>query len=848
MYTNKTKVWLVALAASFVGLSACNNEDMPEKTETQNQNNEYVIVEGTGERVTLEFSGETELDAFNTQDESARYAIATTPSDPRIKPVINLDDEVGPGKAKTLLIRLVDKNAPDKITELIIPADKLTFSGTQGKYTFDFKVEVNLQEGQSFASGEWYISGVYGATAGATDPRVFVHNADKARLYTSDDSKVELTDVSLVIPWTRVYTKANPSATAQADVNKASMDPLPSTLGRNFDLRLKPDGVLMRIRPVSNIIEHTLITGIRLKSQDLIMGTHTYEKPTSVSLDDLTNGAYPKVSSVSQYSGVDLTRTDKYQAAQNVALGKILPRGDYGNIELFAWGFPVEGAENDPSKVTGAWIVSQGYNHPSRGGSRWTPSREVVDDGTSDGDVTDRDPKDMRFFTANAQQGIQPEYISAKWGARKLYQTVKKQKYERGKVYLMLPRLESDLQITERYTHVQDPASGNRYSVIEIHNPTLRDINLNDYGLARVAVTGYDDAVNPVLWSGTFGTTSRPKTDYTLGKIYAFPNVTTQFCGGGKLEDNDTPFENIETFATALVLPFTSLHTSANIGMTIQGTKSMYGPTDKAAPQYNIVGSANMPEYQGQYVDYTALLGGTTPYDVTGARPNILAPGQTMIILSGGYLDRSKFASASGNKTTDNIPTFFADIKKGIQTGFCKYVVAMNNAKDENAAPMSPDAGVTSFGNYDIPLLFKRRPMPNGTAGFYYQLLDGMWMNKTFAWYFGLERNGTEYFNEAAYDIQLSSALPYYGIVSQYIKAKNRKTNGEHAGLWEKRSPSDLFNMPIVTEWSVGRMTCAQDYAVGQADNFTNFGVRLFKDQTTRRDPANYVIKWTAKK
>lgn len=847
MYTNKTKVWLVALAASFVGLSACNNEDLPEKSETTNS--EYVIVEGTGERITLDLSGQADLEAFGIQSEEARYAIANKSEDPRTTPVINLDDEVGPGNAKRLLLRLVNKAEPNKITEIDVPKEKLLFEGKEGAYTFNLKVELNLQEGQSFESGEWYLSGIYGAAQTSTDPRVFDHPATKATLYASDDTKKELTDVSLVIPWTRIYTKASPHPTAKADVNKASLDKLPATLGRNFELKLKPDGVLMRIRPVSNVIEHVLITGIRLRTQELVMGKHTYEKPASVTAEELTQGARPKVTTVSQYTGIELERINKYQAAQSSSAGKILRRGDYANIELFAWGFPVEGAELDPSKVTGAWIVSQGYNPKDTEASRWTPMAEVIDNGTSSGTVRKRAPEDMRFFTANGNQGIQPEYISSRWGARKLYQLVQKQKYERGKIYLMLPRIESDLQIMERYTHVQDPTSGQRYSVIEIHNPTLRNIDLNEYGIARIAVTGYDNATSPVLWEATFGTTSRPKTDYTMGTIYAFPNVSTPFSAGSRLNDNDIPFENIETFASALVLPFSRKYNSASIGMTIQGSGTMWSdPTiRKDVPQHNVVGSSDMSSYTAQYLDYTTKLGGTTAYDITGATPNILAPGQTMIILSGGYLDASKFTDVSSNKTADNIPTFFADIKKGIRTGFCKYVVAMNNAKDEGAMPLSPDAGVTSFGNYDIPLLFKRRPMPNGSTGFYYQLLDGMWMNKSLAWYFGLERNDKKY-NEAAYDVQLNSTLPHFGIVSQYIKAKNRNLNGEHAGLWEKRTPSDLFNMPIVTEWSAGRMTCAQDYAVGQADNFTSFGVRLFQDQTTPRNPANYVVKWSAKK
>lgn len=849
MYTFMNKRnWLVALMGAALALSSCSKEDLVSEQEAI-QNSEYKIVEGTGERVTLEISGETDLGDFGAAADGLRYKLSTDFDNLAAVPVINLDEQVGKGKARKLLVRLVEKSEPSKITELIVGADKLEFAGTQGQYTFKLNVEVNLQEGQSFATGEWYISGVYGSTN--TNPSVFTHNPTDAKFFTIGTNTVEMPGVSLVIPWTRIYTKAQPSIddtdkSLDKGVGATAMGQLGPKLGRNFGLKLKPDGVMLRVRPVSNILDNVLITTIRMRTQELVMGTHTYEKPTTVDLADLTGGAYPAVTSVSSTSDADLEVMDKYQGVATHAQGYIVPAGDYGRLEMFVWGFPKAGVETDESKRTAIWVVSQGFRT-----TRWNSQTKVVDDKTSDGTIEPRAAEDVKFFTNNTNQGIQAQYISERWGQRQLYQKVKKQAFKRGNLYLLLPRVESDLQITERYSHVQDAATGTRYGVIEIYNPTLREIDLNEYGLARVALTGYDNATVPTL--GDFLRNTQPSatdagrfTNINIGEMYAFPVVTEPYHNPAVTKEasftKNTPLPdaNASRLASALVLPLTGKYSSASVGMYINGSAAMYpSPTHAEAPKTVVTGSTDKSDYPARYTDYTTALGGAQAYDTSGGRPNILAPGQTMIILTNGYLNSASFTDVASNKNASNIPTFFADIKKAVDMGYCKYVVAMNNAKSEAAAPLSADAGVMTLGSYDIPLLLKRKTT-TGT-GFYYQLIDGLWSNRPLGAYFGYGSGGKN--SDEIYAVQLA-ANKEYGIISQYIKAKNR-TN---AGLWEKRTPSHLFNSPVITEYSTGRMTAAQDYSVDDADNFTNFGVRLFEEQRTARNPQNYVVKWRTTK
>lgn len=867
MYTaiNK-KLYFVAWATSLLVALSCSREEEPSRVEPASS--KYEIVVGTGERVRLELVGKTDFSAFALQDDVARYALSTKPSEPRTAPLINLDAQVGEGKARKMLVRLVNREEPSKITEVIVGPDELLFEGKEGEYSFKLNLEVNLQEGQSFSSGEWYLSAIYNST-NTDDPSVFVHNPTDAKFFTTAASRVEMPGVSLVIPWTRVYTKASPSSDdKEQDIKKgvgaAVMGQLSPQLGRNLSLRLKPDGVMLRVRPVSNVIEDILITRIRLRTQELVMGTHSYKKPTVVSVDDLTNGAFPEVTSVSSTAEVDLGHYDKSQADVRHTPGYVLPSGDYGRLEMLVWGFPKVGAESDPNLGTYAWVEARGYlSKRAADGTIWSSQTQVIDDGTSDGTIVNRAEADVRFFSNGNNQGIQAQYVSERWGERVLYQKIKKQTLKRGSLYLILPRVESDLQITERYSLLQDPSTGRRYGVIEIHNPTLRDIDLNEYGLTRIAVTGYESSTHPTLGAygrgATTGFDTSRFTNLNIGEMYAFPQVeANKRINSDDFMNTSTPFQNLDAFAKALVLPFSSKYRSATLGMTAQGSAAMFPfykvnkdkqPTNELrddVPRTEVLGSTESADYTASYVDYTTLLGGAEPYSIDGTRANILSPGQTMVILSNGYLESDKFTDNTSNQTTDNIPTFFADIRKGVATGFCKYVVAMNNARREDARPLDADAGVLTLGSYDIPVLVKRKQRPNLSSGYYYQLLDGLWTNAPLASYLGYASSGST--TEQIYQAQLS-ANENYGIVSQYIKAKARKERtGEHTGVWEKRTPSLLFNTPFTSDFATGRMVAAQDFALGQTDNFTNFGVRLFQDQITARRPDSYVVRWSTAK
>lgn len=825
----KKHMWLVALATGFIGLSSCSSEDVTRSTEPSN-NSKYTIVEGTGDRVTLEFSGDADLEAFGARPESARYLLKGDGTQPRTAPVINLDDHVGQGNAKTLLIRLVDKNNPTLVTERIVTADELLFKGSEGKYTFEFKIDVTLQAGQSFESGEWYISGIYGGTA--SDPTNF-EVVPRFVTNTQLANKIDLNEnttngASLVIPWTRIYTKASPHPTAKGDVDKASMDKLPATLGRNFELKLKPDGVLFRIRPVSRLVSNILYNQIRVKTSDITIGTHNYEKPTSVDVADLTSGAFPKVTSTSkQYISPSLERVKANYAADQVVpmdetkKGFLLPSGDFGRAELLVWGFPVDGQDTDQSKTTELWVHSSGRSgHVARSTNPsdvWGSKTYINDDGTDNGAITSYPEKDIRYARVSTNlgnAGIQDNVIAKRWGAQPFYQKVVKQKYQRGRAYLMLPVMDSDLIMTERYSELQEPSVAQRAGLIEIYNPTLRPIDVSQYGFVRVAATGMENETNPDIY-GSLAIINK-------GKLYAFPNVSEPLISGYGFKDQTNAFSEGATATTtptgqrfrhAVVLPFSSALPSRTTGLGITGTNSLASnPNDTRAniPKVTYYASEEKGAYTVSYRDFGTALGATA-YNASGS--NILEPGQTMIVLSNKFLD--------AGTTAADIP-FAEDIRKAATQGYCKYVVALNNAQDETAIPLAPEAGVMTLGSYDIPVLVKKR---TGSAGEYYHIVDGLWAV------------GVNSFSIAGYLGYTASDITV-GLFGRYVDAKNQSARG----LWEKRSVGGaIFNYPIGYS---SEQTEAQPYTPGTND-FASFGVLLFEQQNTPRNAANYVIKWT---
>lgn len=820
--------WLGAFfVAGIVVLSACSKEDThTEQPSNPSTDSGYKIKEGTGEKVKLEFAGELDLSGMNgTNKDSRAYTLITKNGEYHTAPVIDMEKYKATPRA--LLIRLAEESDPTNITEILVT--DLKIEGNRGSYKFSYKKEVALQAGQSFSTGKWYISAIYGGTA--ANPVDFELTP---RFLTDTEGSTTGSDfagASMVIPWTRIYTKANPSATdtdtnPQTGMSAAAMSQLSPDLGRNTQLRLKPDGVLFRVRPVSRLVDNVLYSNVRVFSQDIVIGTHKYEKPTTLTATELQSGSFPKVTSTAKaYNSTN--DAAEAQVSTKDLKGFFLPSGGYGRAELLVWGFPVEGQATDTSKKTEILVVSSGRSHSSVAlylthPSRWTTDLKVVED-SSDPDHGKTVPYEAQDIVNSHKIPVQDNVIAKRWGAQPAFQKVKKKEYKRGVAYLMLPVVDADVQITERYTSLQGKDTGARYGMIEIYNPTLRNIDISDYALARVACTGMEDA-NPDT-QRSFWQQVEAK-----GILYAFPVQDPLMKGQQAFVNSDLPFSVSEgtgpatstthLFRDALVLPIgRKLGGSATLGAKIQGTRSLSSNFQLSTintPSITPLGSTAKPEYVAWYKDYTTQLGGSTAFNENGS--NILEPGQTMIILTNGYRNATDYAATTA---------LINDIKRAIGTKYCKYVVAMNNAQDETAVPLSANAGVLTLGDYDIPMLLKKRTSPEGIV--YYHLIDGLWSdgNNAYAIAGYLGYTGKEF-----------TVFPdKRGLFYQYIKARvNNK-----AGLHEKRSVGGaIFNNPIGFEPD---QVETLPYSPG-TDNFASFGVLLFNQYSAVRDAGKYTQKW----
>lgn len=849
MITTISTRLLSLLAVCAVGLSACSKDEPQSQQSTPS--GKYEIVEGTGEQVILEFGGDIDLSGVTRSDDELRsYLLKEKAGEPHTAPIINLDAHKTTPRA--LLIRLVEKGEPTKITELIVGKDidqsSFVIEGTEGKYTFKLKTKVKLQEGQSFARGEWYISGIYGGTVDnpltfEVLPRFVTDSDGAAGVDLKSDPKGGSTTTngaSLVIPWSRVYTRANPSSDntvtdPDLGVGATAMSQLSPDLGRNFSLRLQPDGVLLRIRPVSRLVNNILYSNIRLKTGDIAFGVHSYAKPASVTEADLTSGARPQVTTTEK-SYNDLKFSEQIATKDHTLTGFLLPSGDYGRAELLVWGFPKEGQATSAS-TTEVYVHSSGRKgHVSRSDGTWTSKSYIVDNGTAHGEVKEFPAQDILYARENwgsGHGGIQDNIVAKRWDAQPVYQTVRKQAYQRGHAYLILPVLDSDLIITERYSQLQNPSEGKRVGLIEIYNPTLRSIDVSQYGIARVAATGMESATVPDVYNPTNGATIVPVFEY--GKLYAFPsiNASSALMSGFGFWDTDygfaqgTVYDNWrynvpsgQNFKDALVMPLSTGLPSRTTGIGLQGTRSVapdMSATGNNVPKVTYYASDVRSAYVVNYRDFSTDFGGTA-YSATGS--NLLEPGQTMIVLANWALDNTVTASS--------IP-FYDDIRASVQSGYCKYIVAFNNAQSETATPLEPQAGVMTLGSYDIPVLMKKR---TGTQGEYYHLIDGLWSNGNNA--YGI----AGYLGYASPNGGASTAD--HGLFNRYVEAKQANATG----LWEKRSVGGaIFNYPI--GFTAEQVEC-KPYSPA-SNNFASFGVLLFDQKTQPRDATKYTIKWKSK-
>lgn len=670
---NKKYLWtLLVASACLLSTASCAKDEGPlTPTPTPQQ-----TTPPQGEVVELDLSGEYIAEGGT----EARY-IGTTSAE-GIKVTLSADEVRNPKKIRLHLAQL---ERPTEVTKAYItPTIAVT---AEGKYRFTYKGKVQLQgQGQSFATGTWYISGIYGAD---TDNKIFSLPEGKHYAFWADGEAPEL-NLPLVLGWTRLYTKSKPATSTETatQATPSDMATLSPDLGRNFALQYKPDGILLRIRALNGLITPMPIYHVLMETEEFSVGPAKYPNITSVNVADLTGGKAPsRLTATRSASDATTNTTTKFEVKAPIPTKlRFVQPGEAVAQDVYIWLHETDRTYQD-GKHTRIWLNANAPNTGSREwnwGNTWPVEKRLVgqnDNGTfrfEDFDAYDIADQGGERKVTNRPLGTL-RYRS--YGGERAYLLPKRTAaagYIRGHIYPANVEITSDLILSELFVEKAYEKNSNNpvasYALLEIYNPSLRSIDLSQYGLTRIF------------------------TKEETSKRFICPGIDVSRANPGDHMDK------------ALVLPLNPTYGyekwSPNRLNVKPNGKQWYG-------NQAYVHSESTEDYEGYnvvYRDYANDLGSQTL-----TKASKLAPGKTMIILSSKYFNplyRPTSTTQDGYTEvgTEQVPDIFKQIKAAVGQGYCQYVFSMNNAKDPTANPQSVDAGVMTVGLLDFFSIVKIKP------------------------------------------------------------------------------------------------------------------------------------------
>lgn len=726
---------------------SCTKEDLNRQTIAPSEQEQAP----QGAVVTVDFSGEAVLTLpVETEQpkEGGRYLVKVKKDEAAPIGFTISDEELRNPKKLTLYIAErsdVSSNGKNASVTTLSVTPTLT-KQDDGTYTIGYKGAVQLQgAGQSFEHGEWYICGVYGAVS-PTDTQAQSRWRNHFILSQSEQSNVEF-DYPLVCGWTRLYTKGSPDLTAGSKTGGSREEIGGSTdFGRNLRLKFTPDGVLLRIKIRSNLIENVPISELNISSTEFklmdkppVYNTPGKGKNGLLEESYLTSGKNP-------FPDDHRNRDRDYMTiylAENRAF-KLLSGGRYYDDIIYCWVYPkdiyyasnTETLFSIPIKtlpeplyrmtnVTGGNIQSERISSPEYGKYQLGIGPQPV----------------APHFAGNYNEEYGfPELQLAKRPSTNPYRL--------GHCYTVSLTVSSDLIVSEVANYQEgrkewvggqpewknEPISKKGYGMIEIYNPTRSDIDLSDYGIVRIAIPRLIDAEVHKKYDN-------PSND---ARVCVFPNVSDQLKdqlfthrGVGNEDDDATAGFNVGNIspsrgtllANALVQPldFVSGLSPKWPGLSLGTYYKRKDNTSANVTVETLPTPQSYPQNTTFVRDFSSILG-SKPVQPGGK--NVLGPGQTIVLLSSRYAKSSVAVKKSNRGLIDGVPYLFQTLTRAIDQGYCRYVVALDNGKvkGEDEA-YSPNTGTMNFYGFDIPLLVKKSNRKSSQAN---RIVDGAWYIRNF--------------------------------------------------------------------------------------------------------------------
>lgn len=658
----------IAIAVAIATFSCAKRDEFQAKTGTEPSQTQ----EGKGSGI-IELSASLDKSfALDTKDQESLRSLSIYQKDAnkdgRVSPnePFTFDIEIEKYKDKKMHLFLKQKGSSDITT--VFADVKITKDERTGRYSMRIFAQNVQARGGDFSRGEWYISGFWGGGEQDTN----AHNNQKRLIHKVKEvmpaspktvgEKVDM-DIPLGFPWTKVEGEKIGSSYSI----------------KNIGLAIQPMGVLLSLHLENRTQYPADIVALDKEMYGFAFGG--YFDFTNINDSDLDQGRFPAFKP-SVIDNID-------NETVNILPKRLTINSDQkASMPIYMWVMPTERASRGEHALSFTFVSAKRttMDHDLNSRDRF--------DTNGVGEFTDRYTIDLSF----------------------------RKTPENSQFYIRNVKIKSGLMITEYFLNrhrvdlshpyhneVREP---NFLGYIELYNPNLDPILLENYALARIS------NLRRTLWSDWH------HSNYPGGNNCFFhPFAMERY---NEWKRNHFYPEKPEGTADRDADSKTQSHRALLISLQLKNNqKSSFQPNSLGFRSHLETGHGIQEWLQEDWdndnrIERVRFIKGQ---DAQLGGKAALDGGKTMIILGNAFLEK-------GNPS--EIPTYYYqkggiegvfkpdyvmssyDWQKIVDNNECQIIVALDNYSDRHAYPIFPEAGVTNLNWSDALLLVQKHAKHSG--------------------------------------------------------------------------------------------------------------------------------------
>lgn len=603
------------------------------------------------------------LDVFQKPDESFSF---------------DINIEKYKGEKMHLFLR---KTGSSAVTSVLAPVTVTKLP--TGKYHMRVEMEnVRPVGATDFTTGEWFITGFWGGGEQETTANNTKHKVKDVSPNSPDNvgDKVEM-GIPLGFPWTKI-TAVQKGATV---------------LLKHEDLKIQPMGVLFCLTPNNRTIYDIELAKLDKELQGFAIGGYfdVSAAPVEGKFPTFNKGFAENIDNI----GVEVL-------PYNIPIAS----GQKASKPIYLWAIPTEETATD-------YVMS--FSFMSKERTSMDAGIDPVDQFSTNGlgKFTDRYPIDYTFGT-KPKHG---EYFTKEMKIR-TSPMITEYFVNRVRNHTVRPYIATDgvYNYLRGEEAINDPYF---YGYVELFNPNLDGINLENYALARIAnirkINRNDSGVI---------------TGYGPNYPYFHPMAQDKFTASGSTGSTGTADRNADSDTESHKALLLSLQLKNNVKSSFQpnslGFKSQFETTSRKIEEAQVAVPAN----DNRIEKVRFFKGGLTNNKA------VLQGGKTMLILGNGYLEQEKrpdyIYTANNTSNTRRLHTsnkldYIADTRvkalpRKVADGLmadnqCQMIVAVDNYMDgtqnrgvDGSAPGTDfyaiyyGAGVMNLGWHDALFIVQK--------------------------------------------------------------------------------------------------------------------------------------------